>query len=205
MNPIDLKGYAPVITEETEKGVRQYDLSSRMLKDRIIMIGTAIDSNVSNSVVNQLLYLDHLTESDPQPINVYINSPGGSVNDGLAIYDIMQFCKSEIRTYAFGQASSMGSLLLCAGAKGHRYALPHSSIMVHQPLIRGGGITGQVTDIEIQAQYLGKIKNKLTKIYEKHTGLSLEKLEKLLDRDTFLTAEEAIELGLIDSILSKKP
>lgn len=186
----------PMVIENTNKGERGYDIYSRLLKDRVLFLGCEIDELVANSVIAQLLFLDMDSE---EPIHIYINSPGGSVTDGLAIYDTMLSLKAEVRTYCIGQASSMGSLLLAAGSHGHRYAMPNSRIMIHQPSCYGLG--GQVTDIEIQAKEMAKTKAQLTNIYVKHTGKSYDELFKLMERDHFMSAQEAIDLGLIDQLV----
>ncbi len=191
--------YVPVVIEQTPKGERSYDIYSRLLKDRIIILGSAINDQVSNSIVAQMFFLE--MENPDKDINIYINSPGGSVTSGLAIYDVMQFVKCDISTTCIGMAASMGSLLLAGGTKGKRFALPHSEIMVHQPLIGGGGLTGQASDIEIYAKNMVKNKRILTEIYENHTGQSFDELTKAMDRDNFMTAEESKEFGIIDKVV----
>lgn len=192
----------PVVVEQTPKGERSYDLYSRLMKDRIIFIGSAIDDQVANVVVAQLLFLE--MENPDQDIHVYINSPGGSVTAGLGIYDMMQFVKCDIATYCTGMAASMGSLLLMAGTKGKRYSLPHGRVMIHQPLIAGGGISGQVTDIEIHAKELIETKKKLTEIYQRHTGKSYEELFQAMERDNYMSPELAKEFGLIDHVVESR-
>ena len=192
----------PIVIEQTPRGERSYDIYSRLLKDRIIMLGTAIDDNVANSVIAQMFFLEMQDAS--QDINLYINSPGGSVHAGLAIYDIMQFVRCDVATYCIGLAASMGSLLLCSGAKKKRYILPNARVMVHQPLISGTGISGQVSDIEIHAKEMSYIKKQLTNIYAQHTGYNIEKLTKMMDRDHYLGAKESKELGLIDNIVENR-
>ena len=192
----------PIVIEQTPKGERSYDIYSRLLKDRIIMLGTAIDDNVANSVIAQMFFLEMQDAS--QDINLYINSPGGSVHAGLAIYDIMQFVRCDVGTYCIGLAASMGSLLLCAGAEKKRYLLPNARVMLHQPLISGSGISGQVSDIEIHAKEMSYTKKQLTGIYAKHTGHNVEKLTKMMDRDRYMGATEAKELNLVDHIVENR-
>jgi ATP-dependent Clp protease protease subunit len=188
----------PMVVEQTPRGERSYDIYSRLLKDRIIFLGSAINDEVANIVIAQLLFLE--MENPEQDIHLYINSPGGSVSAGLGVYDIMQFVKCDIRTYCTGLAASMGSLLLAAGSKGKRYVLPHSRIMIHQPLIHGG-LAGQASDIEIHAKELIDMKNKLTKIYERHTGQEYQRLTKDMDRDNFMSSEAAEKYGIADQIV----
>lgn len=189
----------PVVIEQTPRGERSYDIYSRLLKDRIIMLGTPVTDDVANSIISQMFFLE--MENPDQDIHLYINSPGGSVTAGLAIYDIMQFVRCDVRTYVMGQAASMGSLLATAGTKGKRYALPNSRIMIHQPLISGGGISGPVSDIEIHAKELIATKKRLTEIYETHTGQTYEVLDRTMDRDRYMTVEEAKAFGLVDEIV----
>ncbi len=191
----------PIVVEQTPRGERSYDIYSRLLKDRIIFLGSAINDEVANIVIAQLLFLE--MENPEQDIHLYINSPGGSVSAGLGIYDIMQFVKCDIRTYCTGLAASMGSLLLAAGTKGKRYVLPHSRIMIHQPLIQGG-LAGQASDIEIHANELINMKNKLTKIYEKHTGQDYQRLTTDMDRDNFMSSEAAVKYGIADQIVAHR-
>jgi ATP-dependent Clp protease protease subunit len=192
----------PIVIEQTPKGERSYDIYSRLLKDRIIFLGTAIDDNVANVVMAQLLFLE--MESPEKDIHIYLNSPGGSVTAGLGIYDIMQFVKCDVATYCVGMAASMGSLLLSAGTKGKRYILPHSRVMIHQPHIMGGGISGQVSDIEIHAKELVDTKTKLIKIYEKHTGQAYDRLSKDMDRDHYMSADAALKYGLVDNVVETR-
>ncbi len=192
----------PYVIEQTSKGERSYDIYSRLLKDRIVILGSQVTDEVANTLVAQFLFLE--ADNPEKDINFYINSPGGSVSAGLAIYDIMQFVKCDVVTYCMGQAASMGSLLLTAGAKGKRYSLPNSRIMIHQPHLGGGGIGGQVTDIEIHAQELVKTKEKLTQIYVHHTGQSFDKLSQLMERDRYFSAADAKEFGLIDHVLNSR-
>lgn len=190
--------YLPVVIEKTGSVEKTYDIYSRLVKDRIIFLGTEIDDFVANSVVAQLLFLDM---QDPgKEISLWINSPGGVITSGLAIYDTMNFISSPVKTVCIGQACSMGSFLLSAGAKGKRVSLPHSTIMIHQPL---GGAGGQATDILITSNEIQRLKTLLTTKYSEHTGHPYEELLKMMERDKFLTPEEALELGLIDEIVGK--
>lgn len=192
----------PYVIENTSKGERSYDIYSRLLKDRIVILGSQVNDDIANAIIAQFLFLE--VDNPEKDIHFYINSPGGSVSAGLAIYDIMQFVKCDVATYCMGMAASMGSLLLTAGAKGKRFSLPNTRIMVHQPHLGGGGIGGQVTDIEIHAQELVKTKALLTKIYETHTGKSYEQLVPLMERDKFFSAADAKEFGLIDNLLTTR-
>jgi len=189
----------PIVVEQSGRGERAYDIYSRLLKDRIIFIGTPIDDPIANLVIAQLLFLE--AEDPEKDINVYINSPGGMVTSGMAIYDTMQFINSDVATTCVGLAASMGALLLCAGAPGKRTSLPHSRIMIHQP---AGGVQGQVTDIEIQTTEFRKHKAAINQILAKHTGQAIEKIEKDTDRNFFMSPEEAKEYGLIDQVFEKK-
>ena len=186
----------PTVIETTNRGERTYDIYSRLLKDRIIMLGSAIDDNVANSIVSQLLFLQ--AQDSEKDIYLYINSPGGSVTAGFAIYDTIQHIKPDVQTICIGMAASMGSFLLAAGAKGKRFALPNAEVMIHQPL---GGAQGQATEIEIAANHILKTREKLNKILAERTGQSIEKIQKDTDRDNFLTADEAKEYGLIDNVM----
>jgi len=188
-----------MVVEQTSRGERSFDIYSRLLKERIIFIGTAIDDQVANLVIAQLLFLE--SENPEKDIQIYVNSPGGSVSAGLGIYDIMQFVKCDIATYCIGMAASMGSLLLAAGTHGKRYALPHSRVMIHQPLISGGGISGQATDIEIHAKEMLRIKDMLTEIYATHTSRDVKFLKDVMERDHFLSPMQAKEYGLIDHVV----
>jgi ATP-dependent Clp protease protease subunit len=190
----------PTVIEQTHRGERAYDLFSRLLKDRIIFLGTPVDDDVANIIVAQMLFLE--SEDPDKDINLYINSPGGSVTAGLAIYDTMQYVKCQVSTICMGQAASMGALLLTAGAKGKRFSLPHSRIMIHQP---SGGFGGQASDIELHAKEILRLKAKLNEIMQKHTGQSIERIDKDTDRDNFMGAGEAKEYGLIDEVVNKKP
>lgn len=187
----------PIVIEQTGRSERAYDIYSRLLKDRIIFVGTVIDDYVANIVIAQLLFLQ--TEDPDKDIHLYINTPGGIVSSGLAIYDTMQYVKPDIATYCIGQAASMGALLLAAGTKGKRYALPHSRIMLHQPM---GGFQGQATDIEIHAREILRMKDTLNKILSNHTGQSLEKIQADTDRDFFMSGEEAKQYGIVDEVIS---
>ncbi|PZG93082.1 ATP-dependent Clp endopeptidase proteolytic subunit ClpP [Staphylococcus aureus] len=186
----------PTVIETTNRGERAYDIYSRLLKDRIIMLGSQIDDNVANSIVSQLLFLQ--AQDSEEDIYLYINSPGGSVTAGFAIYDTIQHIKPDVQTICIGMAASMGSFLLAAGAKGKRFALPNAEVMIHQPL---GGAQGQATEIEIAANHILKTREKLNRILSERTGQSIEKIQKDTDRDNFLTAEEAKEYGLIDEVM----
>ena len=186
----------PTVIETTNRGERAYDIYSRLLKDRIIMLGSQIDDNVANSIVSQLLFLQ--AQDAEKDIYLYINSPGGSVTAGFAIYDTIQHIKPDVQTICIGMAASMGSFLLAAGAKCKRFALPNAEVMIHQPL---GGAQGQATEIEIAANHILKTRAKLNKILAERTGQSIEQIEKDTDRDNFLSAEEAKEYGLIDEVM----
>jgi len=189
----------PMVVEQTGRGERAYDIYSRLLKDRIVFIGTPIDDVVANLIIAQILFLQ--MEDPDKDINVYINSPGGSVTAGLAIYDTMQFVKCDVSTYCLGQAASMGALLLCAGAKGKRYALPYARVMIHQPW---GGAQGTASDISIQAKEILKLKDQLQRIISKHTSQPLDKVDKDCDRDYFMSAEEAKAYGIVDHVIESK-
>ena len=193
-------GYlVPMVVEQSGRGERAYDIYSRLLKDRIIFIGTPIDDTVSNIIIAQMLFLQ--MDDPDKDINVYINTPGGSVTAGLAIYDTMQFVKSDVCTYCVGQAASMGALLLAAGTKGKRYSLPHARIMIHQPW---GGTRGSASDINIQAQEILKLKAKLNEIFAKHTGQPLKRIEQDSDRDYFMSPIESKEYGIVDEVIEGK-
>ncbi|WP_416828462.1 ATP-dependent Clp endopeptidase proteolytic subunit ClpP [Ectobacillus polymachus] len=189
----------PTVIEQTNRGERAYDIYSRLLKDRIIMLGSAIDDNVSNSIVAQLLFLE--AQDSEKDIHLYINSPGGSITAGMAIYDTMQFIKAPVSTICIGMAASMGAFLLAAGEKGKRFALPNSEVMIHQPL---GGAQGQATEIEIAAKRILFLRDKLNGILAERTGQPLEVIQRDTERDNFMTAERALEYGLIDKIVAKK-
>jgi len=193
--------FIPYVVEQTHRGERGWDIFSRLLKDRIVFLGTPVTDDVANSIIAQLLFLE---SDDPEKrIDLYVNSPGGSVTAGLAIYNTMQYIKPEVTTICLGQAASMGALLLTAGAASKRYALPHSRILIHQPLMRGG-MGGQATDIEIQAREIIRLKEKLNSILAHHTGQSLERIEEDTDRDYFMSAVEAKEYGLIDHVIEHR-
>lgn len=192
----------PYVIENTSKGERSYDIYSRLLKDRIVILGSAVTDEVANAIVAQFLFLE--MDNPDKDIHFYINSPGGSVSAGMGIYDIMQFIKCDVATYCIGMAASMGSLLLTAGAKGKRYSLPNSRLMIHQPLLGGGGLSGQVTDIEIHAKELIKTKEKLTRIYEQHTGQNYQTLHAAMERDNFMDAHAAKDFGLIDHVVESR-
>jgi ATP-dependent Clp protease protease subunit len=189
----------PIVVEQTSRGERAYDIYSRLLKDRIIFLGTAIDDNVANTVIAQLLFLE--ADDPDKDIYIYINSPGGIVTAGLAIYDTMNYIKSAVSTICIGQAASMGALLLAAGTKGKRFSLPHARIMIHQPM---GGFQGQATDIEIHAREMLKMKETLNKILSSHTGQLIEKIQTDTDRDFFMSGEDAKAYGLVDEVIAKK-
>ena len=190
----------PIVVEQTARGERAYDIYSRLLKDRIVFVGTPNDDVVSNLIIAQLLFLQ--MEEPDKDINVYINTPGGSVTAGMAIYDTMQFVKPAVATYCVGQASSMGAVLLSAGTKGKRFALPNSRIMIHQPW---GGVQGAAADISIQAREILRLREKINEILAKHTGQSLEKIQKDTDRDYFMSAEESKVYGVVDEVIYGKP
>ncbi len=192
----------PIVIEQTPRGERSYDIYSRLLKDRIIILGTPVTDDVANSIIAQMFFLE--MENPEKDIHLYINSPGGSVTAGLAIYDIMQFIKCDVSTYCIGMAASMGSLLLASGATGKRYVLPHSRVMIHQPHIMGSGISGQVSDIEIQAREMVNTKRRLTEIYEAHTDKDFDTLWAAMDRDRYMSADEAVEFGLVDHVVKRR-
>ncbi|MHB1419557.1 MAG: ATP-dependent Clp endopeptidase proteolytic subunit ClpP [Bacillota bacterium] len=189
----------PMVVEQTNRGERAYDIYSRLLKDRIVFIGSPIDDYVANLVIAQLLFLE--AEDPDKDIHLYINSPGGSITSGMAIFDTMQYIKPDVSTICVGMAASMGAFLLAAGAKGKRYALPNSEIMIHQPL---GGTQGQAVDIEIHAKRIMRTKHTLNKILSEITGKSLEQIEKDTDRDHFMSADESRDYGLVDEVISKR-
>ena len=191
--------FVPVVIEQSSRGERSFDIFSRLFRERIIFLGTPVDDMVANLIVAQLLLLD--SENPEKDIMLYINSPGGSVTAGLAIYDTMQHIRADVQTICLGQAASMGAFLLCSGAKGKRMALPHSRVLIHQPL---GGAQGQATDIEIQAQEILRIKKTLNEIMASNTGQSIKKIEKDTDRDYIMTPQEALEYGMIDKVITKE-
>ncbi|TFD95852.1 ATP-dependent Clp endopeptidase proteolytic subunit ClpP [Jeotgalibacillus sp. R-1-5s-1] len=188
----------PTVIEQTNRGERAYDIYSRLLKDRIVMLGSAIDDNVANSIVSQLLFLE--ADNPEKDIYLYINSPGGSITSGMAIYDTMQFIKPKVHTICIGMAASMGAFLLAAGEKGHRYALPNAEVMIHQPL---GGAQGQATEIDIAAKRILFLRDKLNSILAERTGQDIETIARDTERDNFMTAERAKEYGLIDQIMDR--
>jgi len=190
----------PMVIEQTPRGERAFDIFSRLLKERIIFLPTFIEDELANLVIAQMLFLE--AEDPDKDIYLYINSPGGSVTAGIAIYDTMQYVKPAISTICMGQAASMGALLLCAGAKGKRFALPHARIMIHQPL---GGVQGQATDIDIQAKEILRMREELNRILVHHTGQGMEKIQKDTDRDFFMTAEQAKDYRIVDEVISSKP
>ena len=190
----------PMVVEQTNRGERAYDIFSRLLKERIVFLNGPIDDGVASLVCSQLLFLE--SENPTKDISMYINSPGGIVTSGLAIYDTMEYIRPEVSTVCMGQAASMGSLLLTAGASGKRFSLPNARIMTHQP---SGGFQGQATDIEIHAKEILDLRRRLNGIYEKHSGKTIKQIEKIMDRDTFMTAEDAKAFGLIDQVVEKRP
>lgn len=203
-NPLDISPYAagglvPIVVEQTARGERSFDIYSRLLKERVIFLVGQVEDYMANLVVAQLLFLE--SENPDKDIHLYINSPGGSVTAGMAIYDTMQFIKPDVSTMCIGQAASMGALLLAGGAAGKRYCLPHSRVMIHQPL---GGFQGQASDIDIHAREILSIREKLNKILAHHTGQSLKKIQQDTDRDNFLSADQAVEYGLIDKVLTNR-
>jgi len=189
----------PMVVEQTSRGERAYDIFSRLLKDRIIFLGTPIDDADANLIIAQLIFLE--AEDPEKDIHIYINCPGGSVTAGLAIYDTMCYIKPDVETICMGQAASMGALLLAAGTKGKRFALPHARIMIHQPL---GGVQGQATDIDIQAKEILRMREEVNRILVQHTGQPLEKIQRETDRDFFMSAEQAKEYGLIDEVIASR-
>jgi ATP-dependent Clp protease, protease subunit len=200
-HPIEtLSALVPMVIEQTARGERSFDIYSRLLKERIIFMVGGVDDHISSLVCAQLLFLE--SENPTKEISFYINSPGGVVTSGMAIYDTMQYIKSPVSTVCIGQACSMGSLLLCAGEKGKRFSLPNSRIMIHQP---SGGAQGQATDIEIQAREILKLRQRLNEVYVKHTGQALEKISNAVERDNFMSAEEAKAFGLIDEVVTQRP
>ena len=200
MNETTASALVPMVVEQTSRGERAFDIYSRLLKERIIFIVGPIDDAVSSVVCAQLLFLE--SENPKQEISMYINSPGGVVTSGLAIYDTIEYIRPDVSTVCIGQAASMGSLLLMAGAAGKRFSLPHSRIMTHQP---SGGFSGQASDIEIHAREILTLRERLNAIYVKHTGRPLEDIEKIMERDTFMAPQEAKDIGLIDEVVEKRP
>lgn len=199
MDPIQNLNLVPMVVEQTARGERSYDIYSRLLKDRIVMLGSSIDDTVANIIIAQLLFLE--ADDPSKDIHMYINSPGGVVTAGLAIYDTMQYIKPKVSTLCLGQASSMGALLLAAGEKGMRYTLPHSRILIHQPM---GGFSGQATDIDIHAREILKMREELNQILANHTGQPLEKIAADTERDYFMSGEAALEYGIIDKVIAHR-
>ncbi|MBL7175264.1 MAG: ATP-dependent Clp endopeptidase proteolytic subunit ClpP [Desulfobacteraceae bacterium] len=189
----------PIVVEQSSRGERAYDIYSRLLKDRIIFIGEEVHDGMANTIIAQMLFLE--SEDPDKDINVYINSPGGSVSAGLAIYDTMQYIKPDVATICMGQSTSMAALLLAAGANGKRYALPHARIMIHQPL---GGVQGQATDISIQAKEILKIKDTVHRILSEHTGQSIDKIREDTERDFFMSSEDAVQYGIVDKVITAR-
>ena len=201
IDPIErMSTLVPIVIEQTARGERSFDIFSRLLKERIIFMTGQVEDHMASLICAQFLFLE--SENPTKEISFYINSPGGVVTSGLSIYDTMQYIKAPVSTVCIGQAASMGSLLLCAGEKGKRYSLPNSRIMIHQP---SGGAQGQATDIEIQAREILKMRQRLNEIYVKHTGQTLDKIALAVERDNFMSAEEAKSFGLIDEVVSKRP
>ncbi len=194
-----MSSYVPIVIEQTNRGERAYDIFSRLLKDRIVFIGSPITDGVADTVIAQLLFLE--SENPEKDIYVYVNSPGGHVTAGLAMYDTMQYIKPSVATICIGQAASMAAVLLAAGTKGKRYALPHTRVLLHQVL---GGVEGQATDIEIHAKEILRVREEINRILARHTGQSLERISKDTERDFFLTAKDALEYGVIDAIITKR-
>ena len=192
----------PYVVEQTSRGERSYDIFSRLLNDRIIMLSEEVNDTTASLVVAQLLYLE--SQDPDKDISLYINSPGGSISAGMAIHDTMQYIKCDVSTICIGLAASMGAFLLSSGAKGKRFALPNSEIMIHQPLIGGGGLSGQATDIQIRTENLLRTKENLNRILSENTGKSMEEISRDTDRDNFMTAKEAMEYGLIDKVITKR-
>lgn len=197
---VQMNTLVPMVVETTNRGERAYDIYSRLLKERIIFLTGAVHDDVASLICAQLLFLE--SENPDKDISFYINSPGGVVTSGLAIYDTMRYIRPDVSTVCIGQAASMGSLLMCAGAKGKRFALPNSRIMIHQP---SGGAQGQASDIEIQAREILKLRERLNNMYVDHTGQKLDVIEKAVERDTFMSAEEAKKFGLIDEVVAERP
>ena len=192
----------PMVVEQTSRGERAYDIYSRLLKDNVVFLGQTIDDTVSNLIIAQLLFLE--AENPEKDISVYINSPGGSITAGLAIYDTMQYVKPDIQTICIGQAASMAAVLLAAGKKGKRYCLPNSRVVIHQPLIMGGGLSGQASEIDIHAKDIMRMRNRMNEILSNHTGQAVEKIDRDTDRDYILQASEAVTYGLVDQVIAKR-
>ena len=199
---LEKSSLVPYVIEQTSKGERSYDIFSRLLKDRIIFLGEDVNPTTSSLIIAQMLFLE--SEDPDKEIYFYINSPGGSITDGMAIVDTMNYIKCPVSTYCVGLAASMGAVLLAAGEKGKRFAMPNSEIMIHQPLIGGGGLQGQATEIKIHADHLVRTREKLNKFLSERTGRPIEEIEKDTERDNYMTAEQALEYGLIDGIMDKR-
>jgi ATP-dependent Clp protease protease subunit len=194
--------YVPMVVEQTSRGERAYDIWSRLLKDNVIFLGQPIDDWVANLIIAQMLFLE--AENPEKDISLYINSPGGSITAGLAIYDTMQYVKPDIQTICIGQAASMAAVLLAAGKKGKRFCLPNSRVVIHQPLIMGGGLSGQASEIDIHAKDIMRMKQRMNQILANHTGQAIDKIDKDTDRDYILQAPEAVEYGLVDQVIAKR-
>jgi ATP-dependent Clp protease protease subunit len=192
----------PMVVEQTSRGERAYDIYSRLLKDNVIFLGQPIDDTVSNLIIAQLLFLE--AENPEKDISLYINSPGGSITAGLAIYDTMQYVKPDIQTICIGQAASMAAVLLAAGKKGKRYCLPNSRVVIHQPLIMGGGLSGQASEIDIHAKDIMRMRNRMNEILANHTGQAVDKIDRDTDRDYILQANDAVTYGLVDQVIAKR-
>ncbi len=192
----------PMVVEQTSRGERAYDIYSRLLKDNVIFLGQPIDDTVSNLIIAQLLFLE--AENPEKDISLYINSPGGSITAGLAIYDTMQYVKPDIQTICIGQAASMAAVLLAAGKKGKRFCLPNSRVVIHQPLIMGGGLSGQATEIDIHAKDIMRMRNRMNEILASHTGQAVDKIDRDTDRDYILQAQDAVTYGLVDQVIAKR-
>jgi ATP-dependent Clp protease protease subunit len=202
MEDDDEMTFFPNVIEQTHRGERAWDIFSRLLKDRIVILGSSVTDMVANSIIAQLLFLE--SENPEKDIQIYINSPGGSVTAGMAIYDTIQHVRCPVSTICIGQAASMGAVLLCAGTKGKRYSLPNSRILIHQPLISGGGISGQATDIDLQAKEILRMRRVLNEILSRHSGQTIERIEKDTDRDYIMSADEAKTYGLIDEVIRRQ-
>ena len=202
MEDEDEMTFFPNVIEQTHRGERAWDIFSRLLKDRIVILGSSVTDMVANSIIAQLLFLE--SENPEKDIQIYINSPGGSVTAGMAIYDTIQHVRCPVSTICIGQAASMGAVLLCSGTKGKRYSLPNSRILIHQPLITGGGISGQATDIDLQAKEILRMRKVLNEILSRHSGQTLERIEKDTDRDYIMSADEAVAYGLVDEVIRRQ-
>ncbi len=202
MEDEDEMTFFPNVIEQTHRGERAWDIFSRLLKDRIVILGSSVTDMVANSIIAQLLFLE--SENPEKDIQIYINSPGGSVTAGMAIYDTIQHVRCPVSTICIGQAASMGAVLLCSGTKGKRYSLPNSRILIHQPLISGGGISGQATDIDLQAKEILRMRKVLNEILSRHSGQTIERIEKDTDRDYIMSADEAVAYGLVDEVIRRQ-